>query len=405
MKSLSSTRTHELTQRLPKIELSYETIPHKKVSSSYNACVAIPLGKKCYAWFSFDEERDVCYIMETNREKKISKISVSDIKIGGLNKDENKLCLGTIFYGTMIYNGVREPTVREPNTNNPLEDWVFIIEDILYYQGIPMKTLYFGERLGFLERVFKAEFDCMGRFRLPIIWPHNTNNESTHERMDFFPEYIIPPRVQEICGYQIHHIQYRCLNDTLPYLNVAPPQKFKMKDTALVSKDNAQLLAATATTARATATTGTTTAATMNLSNIVMVSPLDYRKPQYRLKSVFQVCADIQFDIYHLFAYGKNSSIVYYNIACIPNYKTSVFMNGIFRNIKENANLDAIEESDDEDEFENMAEDRFVDLQKTVLMECVFNTKFKKWVPLRIVDTRREKNVKVVHIGQLVSYY
>ena len=39
---------------------------------------------------------------------------------------------------------------------------------------------------------------------------------------------------------------------------------------------------------------------------------------------------------------------------------------------QENANLDLLEESDDEDEFENTHLDKFVDLEKTVLMECVF---------------------------------
>jgi hypothetical protein len=101
---------------------------------------------------------------------------------------------------------------------------------------------------------------------------------------------------------------------------------------------------------------------------------------------VFQVCADIQFDIYHLFAYGINKKPVYYNIALIPNYKTSVFMNGLFRNIKENKNLDYIEESEDEEDFQDMSEDKYVDLEKILLMECVFNMKFKKWVPIRVVE-------------------
>lgn len=51
-------------------------------------------------------------------------------------------------------------------------------------------------------------------------------------------------------------------------------------------------------------------------------------------------------------------------IAAIPDYKTSVFMNALFRNIKENRSLDALEESDDEDEFENTNIDKFVDLTK-----------------------------------------
>ena len=34
----------------------------------------------------------------------------------------------------------------------------------------------------------------------------------------------------------------------------------------------------------------------------------------------------------------------------IPDYKTSVFMNDLFRTIKENKNLDLLEESDDEED-------------------------------------------------------
>jgi len=72
-------------------------------------------------------------------------------------------------------------------------------------------------------------------------------------------------------------------------------------------------------------------------------------------------------------------------------------MNGLFRNIKENVNLDAIEESDDEEDFENIDPEKYVDLQKSLLMECRYHTKFRKWVPLRVVDDRQ----KVVHISQL----
>ena len=75
-------------------------------------------------------------------------------------------------------------------------------------------------------------------------------------------------------------------------------------------------------------------------------------------------------------------------------------MNKLFRNIKENLNLDYIEESDDEDDFENIREDKYVDLQKTVAMECVFSQKFKKWVPKKIVQGQ-----KIVHISQLANNY
>ena len=54
-------------------------------------------------------------------------------------------------------------------------------------------------------------------------------------------------------------------------------------------------------------------------------------------------------------------------------------------NIKENANLDSLEESDSEDEFENDRVDKFVYLDREYTMTCAYNHKFKKWVPLRVV--------------------
>jgi hypothetical protein len=123
---------------------------------------------------------------------------------------------------------------------------------------------------------------------------------------------------------------------------------------------------------------------------------MDPTKSQYKLPTVFLVTADIQFDIYHLYAYGKGSQQIYYNIAYIPSYHSSCMMNSIFRKIKENTSLDAIEESDDEEDFEDIREDKYVDLQKTVQMECIYLSKFKKWVPKRLVQGQ-----KIVHISLL----
>jgi hypothetical protein len=61
-------------------------------------------------------------------------------------------------------------------------------------------------------------------------------------------------------------------------------------------------------------------------------------------------------------------------------------MNKLFRNIKENDNLDALEESDDEEEFEDEKEDKFVHLDKEYKMICEYNYKFKKWVPIMIAS-------------------
>ena len=111
-----------------------------------------------------------------------------------------------------------------------------------------------------------------------------------------------------------------------------------------------------------------------------------YQNYKKRKEIVFNVKADVQNDIYHLYC-KHDTSLENYNVAFIPNYTTSVMMNKLFRNIKENINLDALEESDDEDEFQNEKEDRFVNLEKTYNMMCSYNYKFKKWTPLRLAET------------------
>ena len=97
-------------------------------------------------------------------------------------------------------------------------------------------------------------------------------------------------------------------------------------------------------------------------------------------KAIFKVSPQIQTDIYNLFVY-RDGKEEFYDIAFIPDYKTSVLMNKLFRNIKENINLDALEESDDEAEFENEKEDKYVFLDRSYKMNCQYNHKFKKWIP------------------------
>jgi hypothetical protein len=109
------------------------------------------------------------------------------------------------------------------------------------------------------------------------------------------------------------------------------------------------------------------------------VSLTRYNQPK---EAVFVVKPEVQNDIYNL--YCADGSLV--GIAYIPDYTTSVMMNNLFRIIKENNNLDALEESDDEEEFQNENTDRFVHLSKSYKMVCAFNYKFKKWYPLRIAD-------------------
>lgn len=387
---LSYNQLSHLMKRLPDFELSYETISHNKVSDKYDICLAIPVGRKCYAWFTFYENRHVCYLFDLNREKKISKGKLV------VTTFESSLSLGTIVYGTfwsvdagqceavdvmdssnygerakLLTNNLgRQVTLESKNSSIEFGKEWFIVEDILHFQGIAMKNENFGERLGFLRQFMEKSRGEMHTkkhqgliFALSVMWKVDESPLlGGDDRND------IPINIQTSIAYPIHHIQYRCSYQIMPYLNSNINRK-------MVSK---------------------TTTALPQITTYVPVR-MDLSKPQYKLKTIFQVYADVQNDIYHLLAYGKNNQLVYYGISYIPSYKTSVFMNSIFRNIRENKNLDYIEESDDEEDFQDMRENKYVNLEKKVSMECIFHTKFKKWVPLRLVDFRS----KIVHIHKL----
>jgi hypothetical protein len=373
---LSEHQSHYLIKRLPKFELSYETISHKKVSPYYNLAMAIPNGKKYYLWFSFYKSQNVCYLMDVNRDKKITKITILE------NDFESSYALGTILYGSILENAEGEK----------IEDHFFAIEDIFYYKGISTRNMCFGDKLGYIreflsrskhwanEPIAKKNQSKQNNtiksvfFTLPMMW-------YIRQTVDYECPAQIPVEISNCIGYVPHHLQYRSLTTISPYLNVFLTRKLNN----IREESN-------------TIVSNTSKVCSFQTLNLRMV----FSRPQYKSSAVFQVTADIQFDVYHLFAYGKNKTTVYYNVACIPNYKTSVFMNGLFRNIRENSNLDYIEESDDEDDFENISEDKYVDLNKTLFMECIFNYKCKKWVPIRVVY----KPAKIVHIHQLadVSY-
>jgi len=106
----------------------------------------------------------------------------------------------------------------------------------------------------------------------------------------------------------------------------------------------------------------------------------------------FIVYACINQDIYKLYILDNNNNEVFYDYALIDSYKTSVFMNSLFRSIKENRNLDLLEESDCEEEFENTNINKFVNLEKSHIIECIYNKRFKKWIPINLAINNKINN-------------
>lgn len=110
-----------------------------------------------------------------------------------------------------------------------------------------------------------------------------------------------------------------------------------------------------------------------------------YGKSYFHINNIiyghFLIKADFQNDIYNIYLKNENYE---YDILLIDSFKTSMFMNSLFRNIKENKNLDLLEESDSETEFENINPNKYVNFNKKYVIKCKYNSKFKKWIPIEL---------------------
>mgnify|MGYP001168404039 FL=1 len=102
---------------------------------------------------------------------------------------------------------------------------------------------------------------------------------------------------------------------------------------------------------------------------------------------IFKVKPNLQDDTYELYCNDNKGQIMFFDFALIQDYKTSVLMNKLFRNIKENDNLDLLIESDDEEEFEDVDENKYVNIDKELNMRCKYINNFNKWKPLYVVES------------------
>jgi uncharacterized protein YuzE len=336
----------KLLKQFPKIKFSYELKSYKKVyttatiNDNDNIYLIIPKGKKYFVWFKNDE----CLFLELDSDRQV--VGVTSKKTSRIFPND------TIFYGTQFYY-----------RNNTTISYYFTIENIHYYNGInvdvsqtvfeKLKTLHLAFSTVSLERTFQVEIG------LPYI-------DTSFERISSIKPF-----------YSAYCIQKKNLKNE--YQNIFYPD----------------LKGSSAPITPALAPIASVLTSVKPILDVRVNTILDkgynknhntYNNGNNNKYKIFIVSADIQNDVYHLTdPDSKQSETDVKLVASIPDYKTSVMMNSLFRKIKENTSLDALEESDDEDEFENTNIDKFVDLSKKIKMKCVFNHKFKKWTPIECV--------------------
>jgi hypothetical protein len=330
----------QLISRFPNFEPSYETLSHKKVPEQYDFAMAIPTGKKSYLWYTFYKGGDGVFLIDMNKDSRVLKCT----KL-------NHIYTSNVPHGTLLYGVYLQETDA------------FLVEDLYYYKGTNLKGLVSGEKLIYLNKLLSSDITNTKQnmtISMPVCWQYINCVDD-----------VVPEDIKLTIPYNIHHIQYRVLNDVMPFVNVTinkRPIVEKKKITVKPVKSNSVLC-------------------------------IDYNRMRNGMRATFAMKADLQCDIYRLYASDNNGKRVYYNTAYIPNYNTSVYMNSHFRTVKENHNLDCIEESEDECDFQNTDIDKNVDLDKEILFECEYKHKFKRWIPRKLV---RGSNVTIIHISKLV---
>ena len=388
MKFLCNTSLHlsekqYMIQQFPSsIKLSYETVAHKKVSQDYSICVAIPFGRKAYIWWTYYKQHIVCCLLELNRIQAIGE-NVSFVN-APCPKDFE---LGTILSGVLIDENNAEdiPPVKigeEDSLDHPTIPIAtkstkyqhFVVDDVFMYKGHVLNQFQphpFQQKIPFLVDMFQQ------------IRPMETTTQSLYFHYHHFWERnceqeddVIPPHIQ--IPYNVRFLQYRNIYDICPHINVSIHKKPIWNPMIIADQiwDQTE-------------------------KPCVPNWQLDLYKSHYNQNCLFWVRADIAYDVYYLYAKDAQKKPTLYQYAFIPNYKTSVMMNRLFRSIKENENIDYIEESDDEDVYEDIRRDKFVNLQKTSLMECTFDRKFRKWIPLREIHDQTLLH-QIPYINQLV---
>jgi hypothetical protein len=324
---LSELEKIEILNDFPNVKLSYENIVHNKVYDT-DMYLAIPEGRKSFLWFSYYKNNATCFLLELGEKKEILNIKIKNACF------DYKLSYCTILYGTSFYHlGLN----------------CFTMEDIFYYKGKNVSTHNWKNKMELFEKIVQNDMRQLAynntflMIGLPLIYD---KMETLKRNLDKIKYKINCIQMRDYHKRNVSYfIPYHLLNEK----KMLSPMKKEISKVTQVKTQNKFSLETTS-----------------------------------KREKVFKVRPDIQNDIYHLYSLNDVNEYVEFDIAYIPNYTTSVMMNKLFRNIKENSNLDTLEESDDEEEFENEKIDKYVYLDKEYNMICAYNNKFKKWVPLKL---------------------
>jgi len=334
--------TETLVKHFPHINNIFES---RGDQVCYNADIAflIPKGRRCLFWFTVFEDQNVCFVIDC--------MHVNSHLTKNINRS-SYFAVQTCFDTSLCYG---DGTILRGTHSRINNKFVGVIEDIYYYKGVYIQSTPLCNRLDALTSMFTNEIKQLRYFEKQCVLAMCVTLIGNMK-----PEEIV--KQAKSLSYPVKYIQFRY---------------DKRKETPVVNVDveryNEYIV-------------------TQNSQHYKQHANARVNPQRYNIgEKIFIVTPDIQNDIYKLHTY--NSSVddnrEFYGYAGIQSYDKSVMMNKLFRNIKENYNLDTLEESDDEEDFENVAIDKYVHLDKSYRMVCYYMKKINKWVPVKLADRKQ----------------
>lgn len=330
---------------LPHVHFLKETPGHQHVHHA-DIVVAIPEGQRCLLWFTSTSSA-----LTTGDENSESMNRCVLIELSDANRMGKRYPIKACFHTSLAYGS---GTVVMGTSSRIAKLKTIAVHDIFSYKGTPYNNTNYMDKLRLFDSLFRHEIRQVSYFPdqvvigLPLIAPGDIPHDELITHLRSAP-------------YPVAAAQYRYIN---------------RKDNSVVNVSMSNMMI-------------TPVEKTTEKDNTSSVKYIDYRAIRNgRIRvpdAVFSVTPDIQNDVYRL-----DTSAGYHGFAAIQSYETSKFMNKLFRNIKENGNLDLLEESDDEDDFENVAEDKYVHMDKTFRLLCRYLHKINKWEPYKIADRGRQ---------------
>jgi hypothetical protein len=344
-----------LLQRFPPLELSYDVILHKKVeqlmkgtststststSSSSDLFLLLPTGTKAFVWYTYWHDKNICIVLPLNECNNIN-LAQAQILPACFTND---LAWGTVLYGTYFFSSKHKSAF-------------FACTNLYQFCGKTVGHLPYSAKLALLtslferhvkQKAYSKHFLVVG---LPVI---KTSYAAALAAVDAGEPGYKVYGVQIYKPEQVHSLGVVALSK-LPSLHATPQEPPVAPKPLVAPRASANVLG-------------------------LKIHPLS-------TTAVFDVQAGDDADIYYLYKPLDYDTPI--GTAIIPSYKASVMMNQLFRHIKENANLDALEESDDEADFENIAADKFVDTTKRLRMTCVYLKQFRKWQPVALLQMKK----------------